>query len=222
MASYKKRTYKSDTRDAGASRTRARVLEAGKYLFSRRGIDATTIAQIAERAGVSEATVYSTVKSKSGLLHALMHEAIFGRRFQAAQEKLAGVADPVRQIALTAHVARAIYEGESAELSLLMKASAFSPELRKTQQAFEALRRDMQRSRIEALFKAGRARKGLDMETASSVLWMLTGRDIYHKLVHESGWSPDRFQDWLEQTLTETLTASARQAAARRAGKTRR
>lgn len=209
MANSVKRSYRSDSREAGAGRTRAKVLEAGKHLFTRKGIDATTMAQIAERAGVSEATVYATVKSKSGLLHALMHDAIFGPRFQQAQQRLVGVVDPVEQIALTARVARAIYEGESAELSLLMKASAFSPELRKTQQAFEALRRDMQRERIDALFKAGRARPGLDKDTAAGVLWMFTGRDVYHKLVHESGWSPDKFQHWLEQTLLECLTDAA-------------
>ena len=209
MANPVKRTYKSDSREAGAGRTRAKVLEAGKYLFSRKGIDATTIALIAQRAGVSEATVYSIVKSKAGLLHALMHDAMFGPRFQDAQEQLAGVTDPVERIAQTAHVARAIYEGESGELSLLMKASAFSPELRKTQQAFEVLRRDMQRERIDALFKAGQARRGLDKRTASTVLWMLTSRDIYHKLVHESGWSPDEYQGWLERTLLESLTDSA-------------
>jgi AcrR family transcriptional regulator len=206
MVRFVKRSYRSDSRDAGAIRTRARVLEAGKHLFSRQGIDATTIAQIASRAGVSEATVYATVKSKSGLLQALMHDAIFGPRFQVAQERLVGVTDPVERIALTAHVARAIYEAESSELSLLMKASAFSPELRKTQKSFEALRRDMQRERIDALFKAGRARSGLDKDTAGTLLWMLTSRDVYHKLVHESGWSPDKFQDWLERTLLESLT----------------
>lgn len=208
MASSGKRGYRSASRDAGATRTLAKVLEAGRHLFSRKGIDATTIAQIAERAGVSEATVYSTVRSKSGLLHALMHDAIFGPRFQAAQEQLVGVEDPVRRIALTAHVARAIYEAESAELSLLMKASAFSSELRKTQKSFETLRRDMQRERIDALFRAGRARSGLDKDTAGAILWMFTSRDVYHKLVHESGWSPDRFQDWLERTLLESLTDS--------------
>jgi len=208
MASSVKRTYRSSSRDAAADRTRAKVLDAGRFLFSRRGIDATTIAQIAERAGVSAATVYATVKSKSGLLHALMHDAIFGPRFQEAQNRLASVADPVQQLVLSAHVARAIYEAESADLSLLMKASAFSPELRKTQQSFEAIRKEMQRTRIDALFRSGRARKGLDKDTASSVLWMFTGREVYHKLVHESGWSPDRFQAWLEQTLLTTLTES--------------
>jgi len=206
MATAVKRPYKSTSRDAGADRTRSKVLEAGKHLFSRKGIDATTIAQIARKAAVSQATVYATVKSKSGLLQALMHDAIFGPRFQDALKKLAGVNDPVRQIALTAHVARAIYDGESADLSLLMKASAFSPELRKTQLRFEAVRREMQSGRIDALFKAGRAKKGLDADTASTILWMFTGRDVYHKLVHESGWSPDKFQNWLEETLVTSLT----------------
>jgi AcrR family transcriptional regulator len=206
MVNSVKRTYTSASREASADRTRRKILEAGRFLFSRNGIDATTIAQIAERAAVAPATVYATVKSKAGLLEALMHDAIFGPRFKDAQKKLADVSDPVEQIALTAHVACAIYEGESADLSLLLKASAFSPELRRAQQAFETMRRDMQRGRIDALFKAGRQKKGLDKESAATVLWMFTGRDVYHKLVHESGWPPDKFRRWLEQTLVTTLT----------------
>lgn len=210
MAVPSKRRYHSDARTEAAERTRSKVLEAGKSLFSRKGIDATTIAQIAQRAGVSEPTVYATVKSKAGLLRALMRDAIFGPRFKLAQQKLDGVKDPVRRVAMSAHVARAIYEGESAELSLLMKSSAFSPELRKTQQSFETLRREMQRERIDALFAAGRARKGLTKEAAATLLWMLTSREVYHKLVHESGWAPEAFQAWLEQTLIETLTDERR------------
>ena len=208
MANYSKRSYRSASREEAAGLTRSKVLEAGKFLFSRKGIDATTIAQIAERAGVSEPTVYATVKSKAGLLQALFEEAIFGPRFQKAQAKLTGVTDPVERIAMTASVARAIYEAESAELSLLMKASAFSPGLVKSFQALDTMRRDMQRERIDALFKAGRARKGLDRETAATLLWMFTTRDIYHRLVHESGWSPAKFEQWLSRTLLETLTDS--------------
>ena len=43
----------------------------------------------------------------------------------------------MRGIALTAHVARAIYEGENSELGLLRGASAFSPALRKLEPEFE-------------------------------------------------------------------------------------
>jgi len=206
MKALGKRAYHSETRSDAAERTRASILNAGKVLFSRKGIDATTIALIAERAGVSEPTVYAVVKSKAGLLHALMHDAIFGPRFKKAQGKLEGVSDPVRRVAMSAHVARAVYEGESAELSLLMKSAAFSPELRKASQSFEALRREMQRERIKDRFSTKHAKEGLTKESAATLLWMFTSREVYHKLVHESGWSPDAFQDWLEQTLLETLT----------------
>ncbi|MEW6705569.1 MAG: TetR/AcrR family transcriptional regulator [Pseudomonadota bacterium] len=201
-----KRPYRSQARTEAAERTRRRVLDAGRLLFSRKGIDSTTMAHVAERAGVSVPTVYSVVKSKAGLLQALMQEALFGERFRQALRQLEGVDDPVARIALTARVSRAIYEAETAELSLLMKASAFSQELRKSQQSFEALRRKMQHERVEALFRSGRARKGLSQEEAATVLWMYTSREVYHKLVHESGWHPQRYEDWLQSTLVEALT----------------
>ena len=47
---------------------------------------------------------------------AIFEAALFGQRFQAARERLAGVADPLKLVELTASVARAIYESESREL----------------------------------------------------------------------------------------------------------
>jgi hypothetical protein len=57
--------------------------------------------------------------------------------------KLDGVTDPVALVALSAEVARAIYESERAALGL-MRASAFFPALRKAEQEFEDLRYSMQ------------------------------------------------------------------------------
>ena len=39
-----------------------------------------------------------------------------------------------------------------------------------------------------------------------ATLWMLTSRDVYRMLVHESGWSADRYQAWLSDTLVRLLT----------------
>jgi AcrR family transcriptional regulator len=207
MATRSKRRYTSRIRTESAEATRARILAAARDLFSRKGIDATTIAQIAARAHVSVPTVYATVKSKTGILRELMQAAIFGPRYAKAVEALAHATDTVQAIARSAEVARAIYEGESAELSLLMNASAFSPELRKLQLEFEQIRLDLQRERVEQLFKHAKARRGLDRQGARHVLWMLTSRDVYRMLVHESGWSPERYQSWLSQTLVRLLTS---------------
>ena len=38
---------------------------------------------------------------------------------------------------------------------------------------------------------------------------MYTSRDVYRMLVHDGGWPPDRYQEWLSRTLLEALVADA-------------
>jgi len=205
MSRTAKRVYASDLRSQAAEVTKTRVLNAAKTMFVRHGIDRVTIAQIAERAGVATSTVYALYKSKEGILRGLMTAALFGSRFQEAQAKLAGVTDPVRLVALSAQVARAIYEGESAELGLMRGASAFSPALRKMEQEFENLRFTMQEARVKLLFAQSKQRSGLALDEARQILWMYTSREVYRMLVHEAGWSPDQYQRWLSETLVNAL-----------------
>ncbi|HYP07841.1 MAG TPA: helix-turn-helix domain-containing protein [Bryobacteraceae bacterium] len=205
MSSASGRPYVSHVRQRAAENTRSRVLKAAKALFVRHGIDRVTIAQIADKAGVGGSTVYALYKSKEGILRELMKSALFGERFRRARAKLDGVSDPVMLIALTADVARAIYEGESSELALMRGTSAFSPALRKLEQEFETMRFDMQKDRIDLLFAQSKQRKGLPVDEARRILWMYTSREIYRMLVHDGGWTPDRYQQWLSETLIAAL-----------------
>jgi AcrR family transcriptional regulator len=186
------------------------VLDAARKLFVRYGIDRVTITQIAEAAGVAGSTIYAIYQSKEGILRELMRATLFGQPFQSVQSTLKSVSDPVRLIALSAHVARAIYEGESAELGLLRGSSAFSPALRELEQEFETIRFDMQEDRVKALFDQRLAKKGLTFVDARRILWMYTSRDVYRMLVHEGGWSPDRYQEWLSRTLVDALVVPER------------
>lgn len=203
------RRYNSARREQAAEQTRERVLSAARKLFVRKGIDKVTIAQIAEAASVAPSTVYALYKSKDGILRALMRTTLFGQRYREVQSMLQGVSDPARLIALSAHVARAIYESESAELGLIRGSSAFSPALRKLEQEFEKTRLDMQEERVKRLFEQARQKNGLSLDDARRILWMYTSRDVYRMLVHESGWSPDRYQEWLARTLLDALVATA-------------
>ncbi|HEX6089692.1 MAG TPA: helix-turn-helix domain-containing protein [Gemmatimonadales bacterium] len=205
MAAPRKRKYVSAIRDEAAGRSRRRILDAAASLFARSGIDRVTIAQIAARAKVSVPTVYALFKSKEGILHAILESALFGPAFQAARARLEGVTDPVVLIERSAAVARAIYESESTALGLMRGASAFSPALRKAEQAFEDLRYSMQEARVRLLFDEGKARPGLGLDEARRILWMYTGRDIYRMLVQEGGWSPDEYEAWLARTLVTSL-----------------
>lgn len=205
MSTPPKRSYRSEQRDSAAEATRLRILDAAKSLFSSDGIDRVTIAQIAAAADVAASTVYALFKSKEGILRALMTASLFGPRFVEAQSLLSDVSDPARLIALSAHVARAIYESESLDLGLLRGASGFSAALRLLEQEFEDLRYRMQEERVRLLFAQSKAKKGMDPETARRILWMYTSRDIYRMLVQEGGWTPDRYEEWLSGTLVEAL-----------------
>jgi len=202
-----KRTYRSKHRTEAAAVTRGRVLTSAKALFTRRGIDAVTIAELAEKARVSASTVYALFKSKEGVLLALMEGAMFGDAYRLAVKRLQGVADPVEQIAITSSISRAVYDGESADLGLMRGASAFSPALRRMEQTFEDMRYALQEERLKKLYAAGRAKKGLAFEEARRLMWMYTSRDIHRMLVQEGGWTPDRYEAWLSQTLIDALVA---------------
>lgn len=205
MSRVLKRRYSSDVRAQSADETRHRILAVARSLFGRRGIDEVTIAEIGEKAEVAASTVYAIYKSKDGILRALMEQSLFGSQFQEAQKLFDGVQDPVALIALTAHVSRAIYESESNDLGLLRHASGFSPALRQMEQDFERMRYEMQERRVELLFRAGKARRDLQIEQARRILWMYTSRDVYRMLVQDGGWTPGRYQEWLSQTLVEAL-----------------
>jgi AcrR family transcriptional regulator len=204
-ARSRKRAYSSELRAQAAEETRRRILEAARSLFGRLGIDKVTIANIGKKAGVAGSTVYAIYGSKDGILKAVMEQSLFGTQFQSAQELLRGEADPVKLIAMTPRVSRAIYESEASNLGLLRHASGFSPALRKIEQEFERIRYDAQEQRVRLLFDAGKARSGLSPEEARRILWMYTSRDVYRMLVHEAGWTPDRYETWLSTTLLEAL-----------------
>ena len=64
-----KRSYSSDLRAEQARRTRWLIVTAASELFQELGYAGTTIDAVAERAGVSRKTVFTSVGNKVELLH---------------------------------------------------------------------------------------------------------------------------------------------------------
>jgi AcrR family transcriptional regulator len=126
-------------------------MEVARELFARRGLDQVTIEALAPEAEVSTATVYGLFKSKAGLLRALIEASLFNDRYQSLVAGLRGVVEPTAMLRMTAAIARAIYDGERAQLGLVRGASAFSSELRDSEQQFEQIRYDAQRDRARRI-----------------------------------------------------------------------
>lgn len=203
-----KRPYDSSSRQAVAEQAQHRLLEVARQSFLQSGIDAVTIAEIAEKAQVSVSSVYALFESKAGILRALMSRAIFNADYECVSARLREVTDPCQALRLTATVARSIYEGEEKELALLRGAASFSPELKKLEAEFEDRRYELQSARLELLFELEQERPGLSFTQARDVMWMFTSRDCYRMLVIEKHWSPDEYESWLAALLVRELTSS--------------
>jgi AcrR family transcriptional regulator len=210
LAKPKQRPYKSLVRERQAGDTRRRIVEATRQLLQSEGYAGMTIEAIAQRAEVSAQSVYAIFKSKTGILTELLDRSTFGPDYEEAVRKALSASDPETRLRLAAPIARQIHDAQSATFDLLRGAGVVAPELAKLEQQRENLRYERQERMIISLRDARRLRPGLDHATARDIFWMLTGRDVYRMLVRERGWSSQKYQDWLAETLVRSLLTPGR------------
>src|SRR5437764_12909973 len=109
-----KRRYNSPRRIEQAAATRREILEAAQRLFERDGFAATTMAAIAEEAGVALKTVYVAFETKSGVLRALWNMLLRGDLEdtpvieRAVFRDLLAEPSPERQLKLNARTSRLV------------------------------------------------------------------------------------------------------------------
>ncbi len=87
----------------------------------------------------------------------------------------------------------------------MRSAGVVAPELAKLEQQREHLRYEKEEGMINFLRDTGALRPGLSHRTARDIFWMLTGGDVYRMLVREREWSPQKYQNWLADTLVGSL-----------------
>lgn len=166
-----------------------------------------TIEAIAQRAEVSAQSVYAIFKSKTGILIDLLDQSTFGTEYEDAVRQARSVTDPETRLRLAASVARQIRGAQSATFDLMRGAGVVAPELAKLEQQRERLRYEKEEGVIIFLRDAGKLRPGLSHQTARDIFWMLTGGDVYRMLVRERKWSPQKYEEWLAETLVYSLLA---------------
>ena len=81
------------------ARTRAGLLAAARQLFAARGIEHTTIAEIAEHADIAIGSFYNYFRTKEELLEALLEEEL-SEQLALLKLRQAHVADPAEKISI--------------------------------------------------------------------------------------------------------------------------
>lgn len=205
------RRYRSPRRAAQAAQTRRAVLVAARELLGEVGYAAMTVAQIARRADVAVDTVYASVGRKPQVLRHLVETALSG-----TDEVVPAVQrDYVVQIqaATTAREKIAIYAEAIARIQprmapvflALRDAAGTDPDTTSLWQEISARRAANMRDFAANLRTTGELRSDLTDEEIADILWSMNAAEYWVLLVHERGWTPDRFARWIVDAWTRLL-----------------
>ncbi len=185
------------------------MLRAAIEVFAEEGY-AARMADIADRAGVAVQTVYFVFHTKPELLQACFDYAVLGpeRLVPPEQPLFRGIATARSgRAALRAFVAGNTEIVERvATTDEVARAALHEPEAVAVVAASERLRRDGYRDLLATIAARFPLRDGLDLEEATDVLLMYGGSATYLALAR-AGWTRERFEDWLTDTLARTLLA---------------
>jgi AcrR family transcriptional regulator len=209
-----KRTYESPLRKAQAAATRRAIIDAATALFIERGYVATSIETIAEAAGVSRATVFTSVGGKKALLKTVLDVALVGDDEPVAfPDRPASLAvkaepDPIRFLIGYAGLVTDIQRRGSLIYEAMRGAASADSEVRDVYEALAEERRIGAGNVVSLLLaKGARLRDGLEEEAAADILWVLIESGLFYLLVHRRGWPPERYQEWLADSMQRQVLA---------------
>jgi AcrR family transcriptional regulator len=206
-----KRDYHSPKRAAQAAATRAEIAEAARQLFLEHGYTATTLAEIAARAGVSLPTVKLAYGTKRQILMAawdLTVKGMFDERPAAAMsnyQDMLAEPDPLEQLRTLAAMTSRIRPRLALMNEVFQAAAASDPEIAEQVAKMGGEYWENQHTVIKALHRKAKLRTGLTEKTATDLLFTLNGGAVFKMLVIDLGWSLDNYREWLSRTLVEQL-----------------
>ena len=206
-----RRRYESPRRREQAESTRRAILEAAERLFERQGYGATSVAAIAEEAGVALKTVYVVFETKSGLLWALWNQRLRGEGGEtpvADQEwfrEVLAEPDPVRQLELNARNSRAGKERVGALFEVIRAAAPLDGEIEELWARIQTEYRSNQEEVVASIAARGALADGLELERATDILWTLNDPDLWQLLVGRREWSGDEYERWCAEAARSQL-----------------
>ncbi len=203
-----KRPYDAPRRVAAARETRRAIVTAASELFLEQGWTATTMAQVAVRAGVTKPTVHA-VGSKADLLSLARDLAMAGddapvpvaQRTRFQRVLTAETAE--RALDLFAEHVTELQSRYAALDAVLHQASGSDDTCRLLWRVSEAQRRTGAQTVVRHLRTCQPL--ALPPARATDVLWTLMAGDNYRRMVDECGWSSRAYTRWLAVSMKTHL-----------------
>jgi AcrR family transcriptional regulator len=195
--------------------SRQRILAAARDLFLRRGYYGTTIDAVAQRARVSPQTVYNVVGGKAALLKSVYDVAIAGddepvpMNDRPVFRAIAAAPDARSCLALYARSRRELF-GRAGRLVrvVFVEGPGRDPDLRAFVEKIESERAAGTAGMAHHIATRFGLRPGLTEAEAADVLWALTSPELVDRFTRRRGWTLDRYERWLAQTMADALTGA--------------
>ncbi len=209
-ARVKPRPYDASGRQARAKASHDAALEAASALFLSSGYNATTVEAIAQRSGVTAATIYKSHGGKAGLIRELCRRALEGTGPTPAHERSNALRDRGDATALIEGWGRLLAEVSPVMSPLLLvlrtaadgdgEAAALYAELNQS-------RLDRMAENARFLARAAPLADGVTRTEVRDVLWLTSSPELFDLLVTQRGWSLKRFAAFVTRTLMRGLLA---------------
>lgn len=203
------RRYDSSRRQESARRRRLAILDVAERRFLGQGYASTTIAAIAQDAGVSAELIYKAYGGKGGLVKAIYDRRLAGtgavpayRRSDRMRQQHTDPKAIVREWGLlTAEVATTL-----TPIRLLLRSAATTDaDMARVLEQTEKERLDRMRHHAEFLAQRGYLRPQMGVDEATDILWACSSTELYELLVLQRGWSPPRFAQFITDFMTTGL-----------------
>lgn len=188
--------------------TRLRVVEAARRLFLTRGYVATTMAEIAQEAGVALQSVYTAGRSKADLLHLVADLAVAGDDQEIMLLERPGFAaiasesSAEQQVQMIADLIVATLERLAPVWVAYREAAAVDATAAANLVAAHRRRNETFAGMIRML-PEDRLRRS--SEDSTDTAWAIGSIDVFLLLRSIRGWDVTQYAEWLRRTLVDQL-----------------
>jgi AcrR family transcriptional regulator len=208
-----KRAYRSTVREESAGRTRRRIVAAAADLFVEHGYAGTTVDAVAERAGVSRRTVFSSVGSKVELLKTAWDWAVVGddQPIPVADRpeiaRMRAERDPDILVGLWVDQVLRVGSRVGALAAVLARAVDVDAEADALQARIDVERRTGASMFVAGLAAIGGLRPDVTPGEGADMAWVLMNPLLVRRLRQERGWSDEQVRVWLVRLTRASLLA---------------
>lgn len=188
----------------GDPSTRVRILDATWKLVAERGAQ-IALADVAKAAAVSRQALYLHFGDRAGLLVALVHHMDEALDLGESLARVHAAPDGASLIEATMRLNTTFWTQVMPVAQVLQAAQHDDPALRAAWRDRMALRQATFRSIIESLHDRGALAQEWSIDDAATTLYGVTHFDTWRELVHELGWSDDRYVESMTRLATRAL-----------------